>query len=237
MVMLEEFPDQHVSDLTFRNNVFVMNDEGYCAMNFHQKRDGETVENFTIVNNTFVHPNGLGSYAIRFINVRNVVVKNNIFYDYGGHWSNYVSLSNVEGVDIGSNCVFKSDGEAPQGDPYPDDLWMVNPEFVDYDGGEYGLQPTSPCINAGTALTMVPNDFDGKQRPIDAEFDIGAFEYGEGPLSISPPQRHFSRMRFLKVDPAASRYLFSLKGTRVTGRSSGYPAGVWIVPVDGGMTK
>lgn len=49
--------------------------------------------------------------------------------------------------------------------------------------GGFHLQPASPCIDAGTNLVAVTNDFDGVPRPLDgnrdgvAKWDIGAFEY------------------------------------------------------------
>lgn len=52
---------------------------------------------------------------------------------------------------------------------------------------DFHLLPESPLINAGIDLgSLVPNDFDGNQRPPGAGFDVGAFEYKEQNNLITP---------------------------------------------------
>jgi len=66
----------------------------------------------------------------------------------------------------------------------------ANPQFVNYladGGGNYHLQSTSPCRNAGIASSTEPSsgiahaaptlDFDGIARPQEGTFDLGAYEY------------------------------------------------------------
>jgi hypothetical protein len=67
----------------------------------------------------------------------------------------------------------------------------ANPQFVNLAANDYRLRTNSPCIDAGTNVTMaltnfnvaITNDLDGVPRALDgngvglAQFDIGAYEY------------------------------------------------------------
>ena len=70
-----------------------------------------------------------------------------------------------------------------------------DPMFVDAATGDYHLQASSPCIDAGTNEGALDSDFEGDHRPYDVpdvdnngdlpEFDIGADEYLlEGDLDV-----------------------------------------------------
>lgn len=177
IVMIEEWSGESVHDLTFKNNVFVMSDPGYCPMNFG------SVENLIIVNNTFVHRNlkGMGQYAIWLTNTRDVTIKNNVFYDFGDAYSGYIVRGGtIQNHDIGNNCVYTTNGRPPGGGPYPNDLWMVNPEFRDFKNLDFHPLPNSPLIDKGIDLPAVTEDLDGVSRPQGAAYDIGAFEYHSG---------------------------------------------------------
>lgn len=55
----------------------------------------------------------------------------------------------------------------------------VNPHFVNSELGDFHLQISSPCIDAGTENNAPYFDFDGITRPQGSAFDIGAFEFVE----------------------------------------------------------
>jgi hypothetical protein len=167
---------QPTGNITIRNNLFMTTGTGYSpAVN---AGDEGLVTNVNIVNNTMAALNGPAEYAIwLFQNLRGAVIKNNAIYDHGNSKTPYVRIERgASGLNIGSNAISKSDGKAPTGSPYPGDLWMVNPQFVNFAGHDFHLKPASPLINSGTALSNVTNDFDDVARPTGRAHDIGAYQ-------------------------------------------------------------
>jgi hypothetical protein len=55
-----------------------------------------------------------------------------------------------------------------------------DPMLLDPSGGDFGLQPASPAVDAGVAITEVKDDYDGVPRPQGSSYDIGAFERRSG---------------------------------------------------------
>ena len=58
----------------------------------------------------------------------------------------------------------------------PDELLMVDPQFVDLANYDFHLKSTSPAINAGINLGYT-EDFDLNPVPVGSVPDLGAFEY------------------------------------------------------------
>ena len=128
-----------------------------------------------IVNNTFYN---LLDFGIDACNAPGIEVRNNIFHTLNqpyfsnvrvcGDYSSGQDLSS----DVGNNLAYQTPGI-----PYPNDIWRLDPRFVDAAGGNFHLQSGSPAIDAGVNLSIVVNDFDSVLRPVGRAIDIGAFEY------------------------------------------------------------
>jgi hypothetical protein len=72
------------------------------------------------------------------------------------------------------------------------------PLFVDVSNRNFRLSLTSPCIDAGTALSTVRTDILGTQRPLcgstngEAAWDIGAYEFADLALNMKTVTVHTS---------------------------------------------
>lgn len=173
MISLQYAP---VRDLTFINNIFVNGSAGYGpGLNFYS--GSGHIMNVLIANNDFIRPNGVGTYCIRLQpGIQTVTVQNNIAYNCGRSGYPYIAVEQpVPSIVIGYNDVYRTDGIPPPGSPYPNDLWMVDPNFVGMT--DYHLQLNSPLIDAGIAVSGVSVDYDSVPRPQGAAYDIGAFEF------------------------------------------------------------
>jgi len=173
--------DSPVQNLVVKNNVI----KAFRPLNVFN------CENIVIVNNSFkseLSYKGASGYGIELHNSPNAKVKNNLFYDVGRHSYPYLFKDSASeaGLDAGYNCHFISDGTAPAGTPWSNDLWQVDPKVVNVSVNDFRLQSGSPLINAGANLSEVANDYDGISRPQGAGIDIGAFEFSSP--KPSPPQ-------------------------------------------------
>jgi hypothetical protein len=131
-----------------------------------------------ISNNTFESSLSLGegtSLGIILSNSPNCQIKNNIFGDFGGRYL-YADAASQAKLDVGFNLVFRTDGNPLSGVPYPNDLWDVNPHFVNPAEGDYHLSPSSEAVDAGTEIIYISNDMDGNPRPSGMGYDMGAYE-------------------------------------------------------------
>jgi len=159
--------------ITVRNNIFEFRDEGVEASQgmFHD---------IYIYNNVFkanLDDTPWGVSVNFHQSAGNYDVRNNIIVDCHAEAR---SISSADGI-VDHNLVWYSDGSAPSGTPgpMPNELWGVDPMFVDYDGspgGDYRLRDGSPAIDAGTTIEGVDDDHDGNARPDGGSHDIGAYE-------------------------------------------------------------
>jgi len=181
VAMIESRSNNTIDNLIFRNNIFIINAPYAGQMNFHRHTElGEgVISNITVINNTFVHLNGMGYESIWMINITGGVVKNNIFVNYGDSTHSYILVSGIStDIDVSNNAIYKTSGSQPMGGPYPGDIWMQDPKLVDFYGLDFHLQPISPLIDKGyNAGSLVLYDYDGNLRPQGEAYDTGAFEY------------------------------------------------------------
>jgi len=170
--------DGAVKNLTVRNNVII----AFRLFNVHD------CESLTILHNSFKSEltfTGESAYGIELHNSMNARIENNLFFDVGRHSYSYLWKDNASerGLQVGYNCIFMSDGRPPNGNPYPNDLWQVDPKILNIEQNNFRLKSNSPLIDAGKNAG-VSNDYDSNPRPQGRSFDIGAFEYDR----INPPQ-------------------------------------------------
>jgi len=183
------------SFITIRNNIVI----AFAGMETGE--NGGTCHHVKVQNNTFIgslaYPPACWPIGISLENCQYSTVKNNIVYDQVAVAIN-IAGSTYTGLDIGYNCAYNSDGTYPFGIPQPNDLWAVNPKFVNAAGRDYHLQSSSPCINSGSAIADNVTDCEGNSRPVGSGWDIGAYEYtgllpplsagaNASPISGQPP--------------------------------------------------
>lgn len=142
-----------------------------------------------VYNNTFYdnEPCGFGHFGTSV----SYTLKNNIFSEN----DTYEIRFGVNG-DIGEtfdyNCVYHSAGGSFMrtggasrtwagwtGQGYDANGVNDNPDFTT-PGSDFTLQTGSPCIDVGVDVSLTV-DIAGTAIPLDAGFDIGAYEYGSAP--------------------------------------------------------
>ena len=109
----------------------------------------------TIVRNNIVYQQRADKAAIHDFRGINTIIENNLTFGRNTD----VSRSSGSSATIRNNLV------------------GVNPQFLNLGSNNFLLASNSPAIDAGIALSEVPNDYNGVPRPQGRGHDIGAFEY------------------------------------------------------------
>lgn len=171
----------------------------------------------TVVNNTiaangaagFIHDSGFNGYFRNNIVVQNnagircsssytpttnTVAFNDVALNVTANWSNYPA-------SYGSLTMTNFNGTASD----TEGNISVNPQFIG--AGDYHLQPTSACVNAGTTNSAPSNDFDGQPRFTPS--DIGAFEV-QPRFQFGAPVRQFNGSLQWPVAVQAA-YIFTIQ--------------------------
>jgi predicted outer membrane repeat protein len=143
-----------------------------------------TIKNCTIVSNRAasgggIHMSGLSLETNTIVNVIS-------FFNTGGVNSNVYFPSTCTGYFyIVNSCIaptniFPTNVTSGEGHYYANNI-ESNPQFVNKDTGDWRLQRTSPCVNAGMneAWMTGATDLDGRRRldRFSGIVDMGAYEY------------------------------------------------------------
>jgi len=191
--------------------------------------DYATLNNCTVVKNTATTKDSSGQGGgVRDCTVNNSIVWGNYRYDWD--WlifvGNYVKDSKYSNNSTGSNyhysCMPSLDNPTST---------TKDPKFVGFDGGDYRLQPGSPCIDTGlnTYADGITTDLRGNPRISNDRVDMGAYECrvvnaifsGNGgyPANQTVAQGYDHYYRLPSPDPTRTGYLFSGWYTAANGGS------------------
>ena len=141
------------------------------------------MKDIKIINNT-VYNNGWNSGSepwgggigvdvpnLSSLTIRNNIVSQNLLFQiaieyYGQNF--FVDHNLIDG--------FRDElSEETRGNDYVEG----DPLFVNVSELNFHLQSNSPAIDNGSSSDAPVEDFDGNPRPLGADYDIGAFEYGQ----------------------------------------------------------
>lgn len=166
-----------IKNIIIKNNII----NAFRIINAHN------CDNLTILNNSFkseLFYLGSSGYGIELHDSPFARIENNLFYNVGRHLYPYLwkDSASEKGLKVGYNCVYIDSNMPLKGNPWPNDLWQVNPRIQNSSENNFRPAPESPLIDTGN-LNELTNDYDDKPRPRGTGVDIGAFEY----QSPAPP--------------------------------------------------
>jgi|GEM_PF-2193901 len=178
-------------DPTLANCSFSGNSATFGGGMYNSNGSDPTLTNCSFADNTAASSGG-GMYNCDSFNstLTNCSFANNSAASYGGGMYNLTSDPTL------ANCILWGDTASSGSEIYNDigtpsvtysniqggyaGTGNINqdPLFVNATGGDFHLQPTSPCINAGTnaAANLPATDFEGDTRIIGGTVDMGVDE-------------------------------------------------------------
>src|SRR5262249_47835407 len=145
------------NNVMVRNNIFYNVLHGWSVQVYPS-----TVDNLSILNNTFAFPNPWESgHIILAAPMTNSRIQNNIFYQPGTAALYVWSTNGYSNVAINDNMTYQgtiTDGTA-SGLSFSANKDNTNPLLVSPSTYDFGLTSGSPAIDAGLPLTSVSTDF------------------------------------------------------------------------------
>ena len=176
-------------------------DNGYCPI-YVEPYSAST--GLKVYHNTLVHPASGNSGAIMTIynEMTGITVTNNIFVSKQSTYpTRLVQLEDspaAMSATFDYNCYYHPGGESGRfyagGSTYSWTSWVTtlsqdangawgDPVFDDQDNDDYHIQTTSPCKDTGSDVG-VTDDYDKNTRPVNTDYDIGAFEFGGENINV-----------------------------------------------------
>lgn len=135
----------------------------------------------SIINNTVVG-NSREGINIRTFIPTNVVSNNIVAYNQSG-----ISIPYFDG-NIVNNCVYGNTASDFPIQTLLNGNLSVDPQFIDFNQGNYHLSPLSPCVDTGRDEYIGQNwkDMDGTNRIMGPHVDVGADEYNPESIVLIP---------------------------------------------------
>jgi parallel beta-helix repeat protein len=177
-----------VQDSVIRNNLIY--DEHSSGISLYQIDGGGPSTGNRVLNNTVLIASN-GRWALNIQDgAANTTARNNILWNaHSFRGSLDISADSLPGFTDDNNAVmdrFTTDGgdtiltlaEWQQQTGLDLHSFVSSPAalFVDAEGDDYELSPTSPALDAGETRNDVPADIVGVARPQGPAFDVGAYE-------------------------------------------------------------
>lgn len=163
------------SGAVIRNNVFYNHARGWAI----QLYPG-TLDDVTIVHNTFAFPNpNRDGHIVIDATLANLRIQNNLFFQPTSSALNTYGGPTLSSAVVESNLTDAAEmlnSPTPSGMTLAKNLTGADPKLVDPTAFDFHLGPGSPAIDQGTADAGVKLDFDGCPRPVGSGLDIGADE-------------------------------------------------------------
>jgi hypothetical protein len=181
------------SDGVIQNNIIAGNYSGGSGAGLYQC--GGTIVNNLIYGN--VCPDyGAGLYKCNGVVANNAISGNQVYgtipdpshtYGHGGGLAycrgtivNNIIWGNI-GIQTSTSQIYLCSALSYCCVQYMPDSWGdhnigLDPLFMGVGAEDFRIKGNSPCINAGTVVSQVTTDYEGRPRPLGGGYDIGAFE-------------------------------------------------------------
>ena len=159
-------------------NIKIYNNTVYCAHRPLSLEGATTGFSGNIKNNIFwaSDPNRVASVYNSLVVDPGVTMNNNIIGPEG-----------TDFMDQYDGTMYSTLAAWVAATPYDDNSSASDPLFVSTATPDLHLRAGSPAINEGTSVSLT-QDYDGYTVPRGAAPDIGAYEWADTPLLISPAQ-------------------------------------------------